>query len=448
MTFSGLRSKMSDAVARFADLPALRDATALGLGTLLSQVILLIATPVFLRLYEPADFGLYAFAYSSVVLIATVGTWKIERLIVIVPERSTAIRLLAALVWIAAGAAVLFLALVPLIVAVAGKFVPELHKGPPLIWLAPVSMLVLVASTGIRFYAIRTGKFSAVATGQVSRTIVFSAGVIATALYWHGLAGPGALIMLAWQIGADFCALLIQVQANRPTLRLIMKRPRLRASLAVLRTRRKTMGVLAASVVIGALNYQIPISTVMLVFGPASAGWYFLANTLVFAPCNVIASAVSEVSNQRLSRYHAAHKPYSQILLRTTLAMVAGGIIPFTALFVLAPVLLPRIMGPQWLGATQSVMVLAVASYFNFVGSPGGNIALIVDARRYMLSWYVSRLVIAVMLAIAAALGLMSYSTWLASKVATDSVAFLSEGVSGYIFARLSEARWRENRCN
>src|SRR5690349_18538112 len=98
----------------------LRDATTLGTGALVSQAILFFAAPVFLRLYRPADFGLYSFAYGMITLAATIGTWNIERLIVVVPARATAVRLLAALVAIAVAAAALIFIFAFLLGAVPG----------------------------------------------------------------------------------------------------------------------------------------------------------------------------------------------------------------------------------------------------------------------------------------------------------------------------------------
>jgi hypothetical protein len=103
------RCGLSDGILQLVGTSALHDATTLGTGALLSQAILFFAAPVFLRLYEPADFGLYSFAYRMIAMAATIGTWKIERLIVVVPARATAVRLLTALVSIAAVAAPLFL---------------------------------------------------------------------------------------------------------------------------------------------------------------------------------------------------------------------------------------------------------------------------------------------------------------------------------------------------
>jgi O-antigen/teichoic acid export membrane protein len=436
---------MTGAVLRLARSTALRDATTLGTGALLSQAILLFAAPAFLRLYQPADFGLYSFAYGAIALVATLGTWKIERLIVVVPARATAIRLLVALVSIGAVVAALLLVLTLLIQTAAGVFSTEARKGLALLCPAPLSMFILLASTGMRFYSIRVRRFKAVAAAQISRTVVFATGTVATGLLWRGLGGNGALIMLSWQIAADACALFVQFYANRQAVKLLLLRPRLRRSLTVLMRHRNTLGVLALSQIINSVNQQIPISTVALAFGAVPAGWYSLAIQFVYAPCNIVTLAVSDVANQRLARRHAERRPFSNLVLRTTFGMAAAGAVPFTLVALLGPMLLPVVLGPQWLGASQSVSILVVASYFWFVAAPAENVALIVEARRYILLWYTLRMGCLVGLGAAALFGLISYSVWLVLIVAGDAALYLLTMVSAVAFARVAESRWRRD---
>lgn len=439
------RRGISVTAARFAGSAALRDVSVLGSGALVSQVVLFLAAPVYLRLYLPANFGLYSFYYGLLSLVATLGTWKIERLIVVVHARLVAIRLLAALIWIALAAGMAVFAAMALVYAAFGQLWPP--NIVPIVWAGPAWIIVLLMSTGLRFYCIRVGKFLAVAVSQVSRAIVFASGTIATAVMWRTQGSDGVVILLSWQMAADTCALLVQIGANPGTMRLILQRPHVRRSLAVLLSYRKTVGTLAISQIIGSVNQQIPISTVALAFGAVSAGWYSLAIAFVFAPCTIIASAVSDVANQRLSRLYAARKPFSRRVLQTIVIMAVAGIVPFAAMGLLAPLVISRILGAQWSGAASSIVVLIFASYLSFVATPTGNVALIVEARRYILIWHVLRMINLVVLGAAAMLGVMSYPTWLVLTVLGDSFLYVADIAFESVFARTAEAAWRKCKC-
>jgi O-antigen/teichoic acid export membrane protein len=436
------RYRVPGTILRLAGSAALRDAAVLGTGAVAAQLILFLAAPLFLRLYRPAAFGLYSFAYSAIALIATLGTWKIERLIVVVPARATAIRLLAALTAIAVASAVL-LAVLALALRMAGNAIPGLARSElALLWPAPLAMLILVVSAGFRNLAIRARRFRAVAVAQISRAAVFVAGTIATGLAWRGLSGSGALLMLSWQIAADGCALLVQLSANRREASLILSRPRLRRSLTVLMRHGKTVGTLALSQLINAINQQLPISTITFAHGATFAGWFSLANQFVAAPCTIVTSAVSDVANQRLARLHAEQRRFSHHVLRTTLGMAAVGALPFAAIIFLAPALLPIVLGRHWVGAAGSVSILAVSAYLSFIVSPAATVALIVDARRYIVLWHSLRLAALAGLGAPAIHGSITYTTWLAVYVAANALLYLAEAVAGWFFARRAEASW------
>jgi O-antigen/teichoic acid export membrane protein len=423
---------------------AIRDAGALGIGALVSQTVFFLAAPVFLRFYHPSAFGQYSFYYSLLSLLAILGTWKIERLIIVVHRRLAAVRLLAALILIATGAAVFFLVIISLAQTAAVHSLPDWVKMLPLVWAAPAWLFILMITMGTRFYSIRVGKFRAVAAGQILRAVLFVAGTIATAIVWKTPDENGALIMLSWMLIADACALIVQIRANSQTMALIASRPRFRKSLAVLRKYGKTIGTLAVSQTLCAVNQQLPISTVALAFGATPAGWYSLAAAFVAAPVSVIAFAVSDVVNQRFSRLFAARKPFSSLALKITAGMAAIGIVPFMAIGILAPRALPAVLGPQWLGAAPSIVYLAVSIFLGFVAAPITCVALIVDARRYMLLRYAFQTAFLAGLGAAAIFGLVSYMTWLALVVALGSLLYIVEILAGFFFARSAESAWRK----
>jgi O-antigen/teichoic acid export membrane protein len=248
--------------------------------------------------------------------------------------------------------------------------------------------------------------------------------------------------MLLWQMAADGCALLVQIGANRREASLILCRPRLRRSLRVLMRHRKVVGTLALSQIINSINQQLPISTITFAYGAIYAGWFSLAAQFVGVPSSIVTLAVTDVANQRLARCHAEQRRFSQHVRRTTLGMAAVGAVPFAAIIFLAPALLPILFGRRWVGAVGSVSILAMSSYLAFAVSPAASVALIVDARRYIVLYHLLRLAGYVGLGAAALYGLITYSMWLALYVAANALLYLLEAVASYLFARQAEAGW------
>jgi hypothetical protein len=59
--------------------------------------------------------------------------------------------------------------------------------------------------------------------------------------------------------------------------------------------------------------------------------------------------------------------------------------------------------------------------------------------------WHVLRMASLAGLAAAALFGLISYHIWLVLAVAGDALLYLLDAMTGYLFARTAEVRWR--RC-
>jgi len=436
------QSSLRERIARSRLPSAIRDAGTLGSGALLSQAILFLAAPLFLRLYEPADFGLYSFTYSTIALIATIVTWKTERLIVVVQAKATAIRLMVALLLIALGGTLVLFVLLLLTERLAGMLPiqPALDLRR-LMWPAPVSMLVLVAMTATRLYSIRVAKFRDAAVAQAIRAVVFVAGIIGTAVIWQGMHGHGAIVMLSWQIAADACALAVQLRANRRVMRLMVLRPRVRQSFVILARHKKTVSALALSELIRSANQQLPLATVTLAFGAVPAGWYSLATAFVSVPGSVVALAVGDVVNQRLSRLHAGGRPIAHLVLRTVIGMAAVGLVPFAAISLLAPALLPVLLGHKWSDASRTVSIIAIASYLWFVTEPATNVPLIIGAKRYIILWHALRMANWISFGIAALAGLTTYTGWLWLTVAGSSLIYALESALGFFIARSADRR-------
>jgi O-antigen/teichoic acid export membrane protein len=422
----------------FGNWGVLRDVAALGGGSLFSQATLFLAAPVLLRLYSPADFGIYTLLYSFSALISTLCTWKIERLIVVVPSRKASLDLLTALAVIAAAVTLALLVCVAVVVTLS-----RLPFEAALLWSIPFSVFVLAVSAGQRSTLIRQRAYRMAAAAPAARSVVFLGGAIATALWWRGSFALGALPMLLWQIAGDLTALLLQTWGNRAVIRLKLRHPRLRRAFLTVRSQGRLLGALGASQVICSINQQIPISAVAFAFGRTQAGLYSLAVGLVAVPCSVVAAAVADVVNQRLARLYAERRPFSHLLARTMGTMALVGIGPFVAITVLGPMVLPVLVGPQWINAGPAISILGVSSYLFFVEASAGHVAVIVRARRYILIWQALRFCSLAACSAVAALQLVSFSGFLILFVAGDCCLYLLEMVLVYRFVRRAEADWR-----
>lgn len=436
-----LTRTLRDLARKLVRWSVFRDLTSLGSGTLLSQLILLAGGPIVLRLSRPADFGLYAVAYGLVTLLATLSTCKIERLIVGVAERRTAIQLLATVFLIGSCWTVLFFAGL-LLNHLLFRWVPStLQAQPSLMWLVPVAIFVQLSATGLRFYAMRTRLFTAVAVARVSRSVVFIGGSSVMMLLWPLARTHGAISLLTWQIAGDLCALLVQLRGHRQAVRLALFRPRAKQGLKVVLRYWRTLGALAIEQVLGDANQQITIWTVVFAYGAVHAGWYSIATTMVTVPSTVLALPLADLLYQRLSRADAEARTLARLVLHTTMLAAVGSIIPFGALLVLGPSVLSHVIGPQWSGAAQSIMILATGTYLFCVTTPATAVPVVLHRSRFIVLRQALQAPAVVLCCILAGFGLVSYTVWLLLLVVCRSLIYIVDFVICYSLASSAPER-------
>jgi O-antigen/teichoic acid export membrane protein len=417
----------------------LRDFRRLGSGALLSQLILVAGTPLVLRHYGPADFGLYTFAYGLVMLTG-LAACGIDTLIVSTPRVVTAIRLLTSLFWIAPAGAVILaggLCLCGVVVMVA---VPHISGHMSLLWWVPAGFLILVVSLGLRAYCVRAGRFGTLAIAQSSRSLVFIAGSAVMPILCDGVSSHGALILFAWQITGDLCALLIQLSGCIRVARIALMRPHLRQCLLVLGRQWRMLGALSASEILMHTSKQMTIWTATFAYGAAYAGYYSLASAVVYAPATVVAFPLGDILYQRLSRLHVESKLLAPLLLRTTLLTGVIVALPLAAVLVTGPTLLPLLFGPKWVDAQPSIAILAIAAYLSSVNTPASSMILVARAHKFIVLRQLLQVAVIASCTLVAAFGLVSYVDWLALVTAGRSLIYVLEFSVSYALARTIDA--------
>jgi O-antigen/teichoic acid export membrane protein len=410
----------------------------LGVGSAGGQIVLFLASPVLLRLYTPADFGLFTLTYSAAGLLVTLCSWKIERLIVLVPSRRQALDLLTAVIGLAVTGSTTLL-----LVLLVSRPLVAIPIDAGLLWLLPLSVTMIAVSAGLRALAVRSRAFAAVATAQVCRSLVFMGGAIGTAVSWQSGITRGAMVMLIWQVIGDLAAVMRLGWAVRKFVLVLVLRVQLRQAARSVRRHGSLIAALGLSQLVCSINHQIPISVVAFVFGTAVAGLYSVANSLVAVPCSILATAIAEVVNQRLARLYVERMPIARVLQRTMMTTAVAGIGPFLALALLAKYIVPLLIGPQWTGAVPAVTILSLSSYLFFIEAPAGYVAAIVKARRYILVWQLMRCTSLTLSGVLAVLGCLSFIGWLILIAVLDGCLYVFEMLYVWSLTRKADADCR-----
>ncbi len=336
----------------------IRSTGTLVMGTAAAQVISLAASPVLSRFFGPEAFGSYSVFVALMTLLATVSGGRLE-LAVSLPLHDSQANTIAAAARQLSLVVMLAAAAVGAVLLATLRLLSPSHSSPAwLLLVAPAGLLV--AWNGA--YAqenLRELNFSLQARLRILRSVAYAAVAIGLAKFSSGSSG-----LIAATITAQLLVLVAHLRRN-PTL----IAGRLRTAAMVRRYQEFPTKQVPASLLESGGAY-LPLLFFAPAFGPAEAGYFFLAQTVLRQPVQLVSSAASEVFRQWLSQRYAAGESTREGAVRVAVALFALALLVFSPLIIASDVMIPKIFGSEWNDSVIYFQLLAVISAFQFVAGP------------------------------------------------------------------------------
>lgn len=82
-------------------------------------------------------------------------------------------------------------------------------------------------------------------------------------------------------------------------------------------------------------------------FGPVSAGYYFLGNTVLNLPSTLIGISFGNVFYAKISETQKNEKQITHLIIKATLGLFIIGVIPFGVVIIFGPILFNFILGDE-----------------------------------------------------------------------------------------------------
>jgi O-antigen/teichoic acid export membrane protein len=121
---------------------------------------------------------------------------------------------------------------------------------------------------------------------------------------------------------------------------------------------------------ISACSQSLPVLMLASFFGPATAGFYVLARTVIALPTNLIGKAIHDVSYPLFLQKHRNGECISRHILKATGALIAVGILPFGIVMIFGPWLFGFVFGDNWMTAGEYAKLMAPFFLFNLINKP------------------------------------------------------------------------------
>lgn len=408
----------------------IRSVAVMATGSAAGQAVVVMASPILTRLYEPQDMGVLTIYSSLLMLGSVVATLRLPYAIPL-PEGDDEAANVFALSIVAAGVFALFAAVCILVgrgqlEAVVGDHATSLFQ-----WLLPIGILLAGIYAAVSQWAVRSGRYKDIAKTKARQGL--GNAVVSIAAGAMGFA-PGGLI-LGQIVGQGAGVRLLLNGSNLPA---IMKQAvtlaRIRAAFDRFRdfVIYSTPGGLLNNVAL-----YVPALIIASHYGPQVAGFFGIAQRVVGMPVTLIGNSVAQVlfgETAKLVR-EGNFDGVRHLVLRVGARLFLFGGVPTTVLLFFGPTIFAGVFGEEWAVAGHYTRILAVAYWFQFIGSPLAWVHHALERQDLTLIWNVFRVVVTVgALAVCVVVGLEAVYTLAAFSVAVVvSYIFLLGQVYGIV---------------
>lgn len=382
----------------------LRSVATLLTGTVASQVIGVVTMPILSRIYGPGAFGILAIFLSVSAVVSMIAALRYEYAIVLPSEEVEAHRLRQ----LSTALVIVVSTLTLLITFIVFLMTPATERNW---WVLLIGASVLLAgeTTILYFWMTRQRRYRMQSVSRIAQAVASAAAQAVLGLF---VAPSGESLIVGYLIG-QLCGvgvLLFTDDARRTAPQ------RDRRKWWELMVRYKKMPLLNAP---NALVDSLRLNGINMVIGGRSLhalGQFSMAWKLAQAPMALIASAISQVYFQRMAS--AEPGTLSGLVRSVTKRALLLAFVPFLVLGIIAPVLTPWFLGPQWTEAGLIVQALTPWLYLNVATAPLSTVFIVAERQGTMLAFAIIYMIVPLAVLLAAGADLV-FAVWLMSAAMT-----------------------------
>lgn len=329
-------------------------------GTIASQAIVIGATPLLTRLYEPEDFGALAVFTALYAIVVGVFTLKYD-LSIILPREDDKARDLTALTVLVSLAFSLSL----LMLLAAGRVL----LGFPSNWtllLLPLAAVVGAAYTCAQQWSARASDYHRFARSQVLNSIVNVGTGLLLAVVAAELFGSLVIAFVAGLVGAlTYLSLGFALGDRRGDVR-----TRIRGLVdAALEYKRFPQFVLP-SMLMATLGLSAQPFVLQAMFSLREVGYYAIASRLLMVPSVLVGGAVAEAFRAEFVDRHRRGIEVTSFFRHTLRKLALFALPVFVAIFLVAPPLFSLLFGANYHDSGVLSRYLCIGILAQFVAQP------------------------------------------------------------------------------
>jgi O-antigen/teichoic acid export membrane protein len=349
-------------------------------GRIVAAAVSLLLTPIVARLYSPADFGIAAQFIALAAIASQVASLRYEVAIALPKRDDEALQVAVLAYRLLPIFGVLLLCVIGAI-KFGGGSLGSLDLLGDWIWLLPPTVLLMAAQDIQESWLSRQLRF-----GVVSKSVVLDVSAGQVTRITLGLVGGSTVFgLIMGQLCGVISRLVMQGRAAPESIRAVLRR----ADWGVLRRLAVQYADFAKLNAPAGLLYSVTQNLPILLFGmmftPAVAGFFAMANRLSKMPVQIVVTSVRRVFLQKAVRIHNDGGSLRRSFSLTSLGLLAMGTLPALALWMYGQPLLTWLLGPKWFDAGRYLEIIAPWVLSAWASAPCNAVFIVLRRQRLWL---------------------------------------------------------------
>lgn len=331
-------------------------------GTALSNLLIILTTPLLTRLYTPEEFGVYSVFLSLLFMGTILVSLRYETAIPLPEDDDDAFHLLLlsiGIAFIVSGMLFILLIFIPL---AAFLNVPTLDG---YMWMLSISLLGIGTFHALNSLAIREDQYMVISKAKMS----MNSGQISSQLVL-GFVNLGLLGLLIGEVIGRVVGSLDYLRMFKKN-KLFKSRFNSKTLKKVLVEYKSYPLVSSWAALINSLGTQLPIFYLAAHFDAKTAGLFFLAQKILTVPEGLIGFSAAQVYLSHAAQTaRNSEDQFKKFFWDTVIKMFIIGFVILGLVALFAPLVIKLVFGEQWIQVAEFIQILSVLYLMKIVINP------------------------------------------------------------------------------
>ncbi|HEY4537845.1 MAG TPA: oligosaccharide flippase family protein [Erysipelothrix sp.] len=345
-----------------------RNVAVVATGTAGAQAITMACAPFITRLYGPEAFGVLGTFTATLDVVTPIAalTYPVA---MVLPKKDDDARSIAKLSFLLALCISLIFAAIVLIGEQAIAQLLNLEAIAPYLLLIPLAMFLSSLQQIMQQWLIRKKQFKVSARIAISQSLILN-----SAKTGMGFVHPaGAVLIVIATLGNALYALQLWLGAKRwsSPAEYIHRPAKALPSWKKMACQYRDFPLYRApQVTINAFSQSFPVLILAAFFGPATAGFYALARSVISAPAGLLGHSIGNVFFSQIAEAVNKGKNPRPYLYRATLGALGVAFLPFVVLMLWGGSIFSFVFGEQWYTAGTYAQWMSIWILFSLAARP------------------------------------------------------------------------------